>query len=121
MAHMKQDEIISALRSHESELRKAGIASLSLIGSAARGDNRPDSDIDVVVRLTDAARNGGFAYFGRIDRLRSRLEAILARSVDLVAEPVQKERLREEIEKDRVLAFLESLLVAVLCPARGAA
>ena len=102
---MSQDQIISALRAHERELKQSGIASLSLIGSVARGDDRPDSDVDVVVRLTEEARGGGFAYFGRIDRLRRRLESILARHVDLIAEPVQKERLRREIEKDRILAF----------------
>jgi predicted nucleotidyltransferase len=36
---MSQDQIISALRAHEQELKRAGIASLSLIGSAARGDD----------------------------------------------------------------------------------
>jgi uncharacterized protein len=102
---MSQDQIISALRAHEAEFKQAAIASLSLIGSVARGEDRPDSDIDVVVRLTDAARSGGFAYFGRIDRLRGKLESILARPVDLIAEPIQKERLRQEIEKDRVVAF----------------
>jgi predicted nucleotidyltransferase len=102
---MIRNEIISALRAHETELKRAGIASLSLIGSAARGDDRPDSDVDVVVRLTDEAQRGGFAYFGRIDRIRQRLESILARHVDLIAEPIQKERLRREIERDRVLAF----------------
>ena len=102
---MKQSEIISALRAHESELKQAGIASLSVIGSVARGDDGPHSDVDVVVRLTDEARRGGFAYFGRIDRLRQRLESILARHVDLIAEPIERERLRREIEKDRVLAF----------------
>jgi predicted nucleotidyltransferase len=102
---MKQNDIIGALRAHEGELKEAGVASLSLIGSVARGDDGPTSDIDVVIRLTDDARNGGFAYFGRIDRLRQRLESILARHVDLITEPVQKERLRREIEKDRILAF----------------
>jgi predicted nucleotidyltransferase len=102
---MKQNEIIGALRAHEDELKEAGVASLSLIGSVARGDDGPASDIDVVIRLTDNARNGGFAYFGRVDRLRQRLESILARHVDLITEPVQKERLRREIEKDRILAF----------------
>jgi len=102
---MRQSEIISALRAHESELKQAGVTSLSLIGSIARGDDRPDSDVDVVVSLAEDVRRGGFSYFGRIDRLRERLESILARQVDLVAEPVQKERLRREIEKDRVIAF----------------
>jgi predicted nucleotidyltransferase len=102
---MKQDEVISALRAHETELKRAGIASLSLIGSVARGDDRPGSDVDVVVRLTEEAHSGGFSYFGRLERLRTQLEAMPARHVDLIAEPVQKERLRRAIEKDRILAF----------------
>jgi uncharacterized protein len=102
---MRQHDIIAALRAHEGELKQAGIASLSLIGSVARGEDGPESDVDILVRLTDDARQGGFAYFGRLDRLRGRLEAILARHVDLIAEPVQKERLRRAIEKDRILAF----------------
>src|SRR2546423_11422004 len=101
---MRQNEIIGALRAHEAELKRAGVASLSLSGSIARGDDQPHSDVDVVVRLTDDARRGGFAYFGRIDRLRQRLESILARHVDLIAEPVEKERLRRAIERGRVLA-----------------
>jgi predicted nucleotidyltransferase len=102
---MKREDIIAALRAHERELKQEGIASLSLIGSVARDEDRPDSDIDVLVRLTDEVRRGGFAYFGRIERLRRRLEAILTRHVDVIAEPVQKERLRREVERDRVLAF----------------
>ncbi len=102
---MRRNEIISTLRAHESELKRAGVASLSLVGSAARGDDRPDSDVDVVIRLTEEAQRGGFAYFGRIDRLRQRLETMLSRHVDLIAEPIEKERLRREVEKDRVLAF----------------
>src|SRR3954453_11674155 len=98
---MRQDQIISALRAHEQELKQAGVASLSLIGSVARGDDRPDSDVDVVVRLTDDARGGGFAYFGRIARLRGQIESILARPVDLIAEPVQKERLRQAMGRGR--------------------
>jgi uncharacterized protein len=102
---MKSDEIISKLRAHESELRAAGVAGLALFGSAARGEQREDSDVDVVVRLTDEARSGGFAYFGRIDSLSRRLAEILQRPVDVVAEPILKDRLRRAIEKDRIIAF----------------
>jgi predicted nucleotidyltransferase len=102
---MNRDEIIAALRAHEPELRAAGAASLSLVGSMARGDEKATSDIDVLVRLeADPARNG-FAYFGMIDRLTRRLEAIVRRPVDVIAEPVRKQRLRREVEKDRVVAF----------------
>jgi uncharacterized protein len=102
---MKSDEIISRLRAHEQELRAAGVTSLALFGSAARGDQRNDSDIDVVVRLTNEARRGGFAYFGRVDSLSRRLAEILERPVDVVTEPIRKDRLRRSIEKDRIIAF----------------
>jgi uncharacterized protein len=102
---MKSDDIISKLRAHENELRAAGVTSLALFGSAARGEQREDSDIDVVVRLSDEARSEGFAYFGRLDSLNRRLREILRRPVDIVAEPIRKERLRREIERDRIIAF----------------
>ena len=102
---MSSEEIIAKLRAHEHELRAAGVTSLALFGSSARGEQREDSDVDVVVRLTDEARQGGFAYFGRLDSLNRRLREILQRPVDIVAEPVQKDRLRREIEKDQIIAF----------------
>ena len=100
---MIKDDIIAKLRAHEPELRAAGVASLSLIGSVARGDDRDNSDVDVVVRLTEGV--AGFAYFGRLDQLSRRLEAILGRPVDVVAEPVRKDRLRRKIEEDLTVAF----------------
>jgi len=102
---MKRDEIITTLRAHEAELRAAGVNSLALFGSVARGEQRNDSDIDVVVRLTDEAGGGGFAYFGRLDALSRKLETILGRPVDVVAEPISKNRLRRSIEEDRIVAF----------------
>jgi len=102
---MRRDEIIARLRAHEPELRAAGVKSLALFGSAAREEQRDDSDIDVVVRLTEEAAGGGFAYFGRLDALSRRLRAILQRPVDVVTEPVRKDRLRRRIEEDRVIAF----------------
>jgi uncharacterized protein len=104
-AALKRDDILAALRAHETELRAAGVASLSLFGSAARGDERETSDVDVLVRLKpDPARNG-FAYFGFMEQLAHRLEAIVQRRVDVIAEPVLKPDLRREVERDRVVAF----------------
>jgi len=102
---MKRDEIIARLRAHERELRAAGVTGLALFGSAARGEQRDDSDIDVVVELNNEARHEGFAYVGRLSSLTRRLSEILQRPVDVVAEPVRKDRLRREIEKDRIVAF----------------
>jgi predicted nucleotidyltransferase len=36
------------LRAHETELRAAGILRIAVFGSAARGDNSPNSDVDLL-------------------------------------------------------------------------
>lgn len=102
---MNRDEALAILRAHEAELRALDVESLSLFGSVARGDATADSDVDVVVRLTPEAREGGFAYFDRLEDLAERLGAILARRVDVIAEPIGKERLRQTIEREAALAF----------------
>jgi predicted nucleotidyltransferase len=102
---MKSDEIIATLRAHETELKAAGVLSLSLIGSFARGDAHDDSDIDIVVRLSDDPKRRGFRFFGRIEELSRRLEAIVKRPVDVITEPVHNERLRRGIAEDRKIAF----------------
>jgi hypothetical protein len=102
---MDREVALAALRAHEPELKAAGVVSLSVFGSVARGEAEAGSDVDVVVRLSEEASQGGFAYFGRLDALAMRLRAILGRPVDLVAEPVRKDRLRRTIEKEGALAF----------------
>jgi predicted nucleotidyltransferase len=102
---MKRDDVIATLRAHEPELRAAGVVSLAVFGSVARGEERPDSDVDVVVRLSNDPSRGGFAYFGLLDAVTHRLEDILGGPVDIVAEPVQKDRLRRAIEKEGMRAF----------------
>jgi predicted nucleotidyltransferase len=81
------------------------VQSLSLFGSAARGDAGPGSDVDIAVRLSDDFARGGFEYIGRLEDLRQRLRQIVGREVDIVAEPIRKERLRRNVEEERVLAF----------------
>jgi predicted nucleotidyltransferase len=102
---MDRDQAIAILRAHEPELRAAGAEHLSIFGSVARGDATTRSDVDVVVRLTPEASGGGFAYFGRLDDLTRLLEKILGCSVDVIAEPVRKEPLRKNIEREATLAF----------------
>jgi hypothetical protein len=102
---MDRDRALSLLRVHRAELRAAGVESLSIFGSVARGEAGAGSDVDVVVRLTPAARRGGFAYFGRLDELSRRLEQILGCRVDIVTEPVDRASLRQAIEREAALAF----------------
>jgi Predicted nucleotidyltransferases len=102
---MDKDQVIARLREHEAELRAAGVQTLSLFGSVARGEATDRSDIDVVVRLDHDLTGRGFDYFGSLARLKEKLEKITGKSVDIVPEPIQKPRLANEIARDRQLAF----------------
>jgi predicted nucleotidyltransferase len=95
------EEVVSALQAHEVELRQAGIRQLSLFGSVARGSASHDSDVDLLAELDPAAHVGLF----RLAALERRLERILRRRVDLLAEPVERPSLRASIERDRHRVF----------------
>lgn len=95
------ERVIATLRAHEAELRQAGITRLSLFGSVARGDAEADSDVDLAAEFDSAACMDLF----RLVALERRIAEILRRRVDLLPEPVQKVRLRANIERDRRLAF----------------
>ncbi len=102
---MSRDEVIATLRADERELCAAGVVSLSLFGSVARGEAQAGSDIDVVVRLREDIPRTGFAYFGRLAAVSSMLQQILGRPVDVIPEPIRKEELRRTIEIEAALAF----------------
>jgi predicted nucleotidyltransferase len=59
---MNRAEVIQRLRSVEPALRSRGVAALFLFGSYARGEARPDSDIDIFVD-PDQGRRFGFDEF----------------------------------------------------------
>lgn len=100
---MNRERALSVLLQYREELIERGVESLSLVGSVARQESEPGSDIDLVVKLTEGAR--GLAHFRRLDELQERLGEILGCRVDLVEEAAVSPRMRGEIERDRVLAF----------------
>jgi predicted nucleotidyltransferase len=46
---MTRDEIIAAIRKNADAIKAEGVTKLAIFGSRVRGDNRPDSDIDVLI------------------------------------------------------------------------
>ncbi|MDR1671761.1 MAG: nucleotidyltransferase family protein [Alistipes sp.] len=72
-----------------------GIARMALFGSVARGDEKPDSDVDLLVEFS---RPVGIEF---ID-LGNLLEKILGRRVDIVSRGGIKEKYFQEIKKDMV-------------------
>ena len=101
---MERDHVIAALKAHEQELRTAGVLSVSLFGSVARGEHSAN-DVDVAVRLGETLSTRGIDYFSRLSELEGRLSSILGRKVDVIEEPVRRKRFQTEIDRDRALAF----------------
>lgn len=73
-----------------------GAVSVELFGSAARGEDRPDSDIDVMVELEE-----GRSLLDLIG-LGNDLEAALGRKVDTVSKSAMKPRVLARASKDAV-------------------
>jgi predicted nucleotidyltransferase len=48
---MTREEIIATIRNNATALRAEGVTKLAIFGSRVRGENRPDSDIDVLVEV----------------------------------------------------------------------
>ena len=100
-APMTATDVITTLRAHGPALRAAGIRSLYLFGSVARGEARPDSDIDLLAEFDPSAKIDLIRLVG----LERELGNLLGRSVQILPEPISKPRLRAEVERDRVRAF----------------
>ena len=73
------DEILSKLRGHLPELRcRYAVASLGVFGSYVRGEQRPRSDLDILVEFERAP-----TLFQLVD-LQDELRALAGVKVDLV-------------------------------------
>ncbi len=64
MSDLSRTELVRKLAGLEPKLRADGVTSLALFGSRARGDNRPDSDIDLLIEVEPARK------FSLIDLVR---------------------------------------------------
>ncbi len=98
---MKRDEVIGKLRAHEAELKAAGIQRLAIFGSVARGDNSPESDVDLLADF-DKTRHYTLLTMGRLE---SRLAELLGTRVDLSSPEWLKESVKDQVLREAVLAF----------------
>jgi uncharacterized protein len=73
-----------------------GVSNLRVFGSVARGEDRPDSDVDLLADLPP-----GLSLFG-LSRLEADLEGILGTRVDLIPAADLKPGVRERVESDLI-------------------
>ncbi len=88
--------MLSRLAAHRIELKGIGVRSLALFGSVARGEDRPESDIDLLVEF-----NRPTSLF-ELFAIRRRLEAILGHRVDLVPRDGLKPRMRDAVLREAI-------------------
>jgi predicted nucleotidyltransferase len=94
---MNRTQVLAELRRHRSDMeQRFAIKRLSVFGSAARDELHEDSDIDVLVEFK------GKAIFDGYMNLKSYLETLLGREVDLVTHDAVKPRMRPMIEQEAI-------------------
>jgi len=100
MPQMTREQIIIKIRSALPDIRrKFAVRDLYLFGSIARGDDRPESDVDILVIFQPAARVTLFTLGG----LNVFLEDLLGRPVDIVEDhPGLRPTFRAAIEEDKL-------------------
>lgn len=98
---MNFQDIIATLRQNEAALRARGVSHAALFGSLARGDNRPDSDIDIMIEIDPQANIGLFEYVG----ITQYLEDLFPARVEVANRNYLKPLVRPTAERDAIYAF----------------
>src|SRR5579872_4711657 len=98
---MKRDEIILTLKEREADLRARGVRHAALFGSVARNEQRPDSDIDILVDLDPAIVATMFDYAG----VKDYVAGLFRESVDVIDRDALKSRFRAHAAAEAIYAF----------------
>lgn len=95
------ESVVDALKADETELRRLGVCRLALFGSVARGEDRPESDIDLLAGFDPARR----LSLLDIVHIENHLSDLLGRRVELVEEGCLRPRAQASADKDLIVAF----------------
>lgn len=101
MSTMNTQDALATLRRHEKDLRARGIRHAGIFGSVARGDNRPDSDLDIIIDIEPEARVTLFDYVG----LKEYIGTLFDGPVDVVSRDGLKPHVRPSATSSAIYAF----------------
>lgn len=98
---MQSQDILAKLRENEKALRARGVSHAALFGSRARGDNSPDSDIDIMIEIDPGAHVGVWGYTG----LKEYISALFDGPVDVIDREALKSHIAAAATADTIYAF----------------
>jgi len=98
---MRRDDILARLKSVEPALRARGIRRAAVFGSIARGEDRPDSDIDILVEFEPGAEGSIYDYMN----LKDYIAGLFDGPVDVIDRAALKPHLRAPAARDTIYAF----------------
>jgi uncharacterized protein len=98
---MDRQEIIARLRENEATLRERSVRHAALFGSCARGEERPDSDVDIMIEVDPAARIGVYEYVA----IKEYIAGLFDTRVDVVRRDRLKPYVRPAAIGDAIYAF----------------
>jgi uncharacterized protein len=98
---MNAETAVATLRRHEKDLRARGVAHAAIFGSVARGENRPGSDLDILVEFEPGAEGGVYDYI----RFKEYVASLFDTRVDVIDRAAMKPHLRPPAARDLMYAF----------------
>jgi predicted nucleotidyltransferase len=98
---LSREQLIAELRALRPELQRKGVTHMALFGSRARQDNRPDSDIDLLLEIDEARK------FSLLDLIS--VGRVIEDRIELPTSLVEREgldaRFLAEVTRDQVPVF----------------
>jgi predicted nucleotidyltransferase len=101
VADITLQDIIAKLREITPAIQAEGVTKLALFGSRARGDARPDSDLDVLVETTSRGASPPFDFF----KVLHLIEDATGLRAQISMRNLLKPRVAERIADDLIEVF----------------
>ncbi len=100
--NLRRDLILDRLRATKPALaREFPLRRMAVFGSVARGDDRPDSDIEILVEIEPGAEGTIYEYV----RLKEFVASLFDGPVDVIDRDALKPHLRAPATRDTLYAF----------------